>query len=165
MANHAVPVVVNNVVLCGASRWESRCERCASRCVPLWAMLRQWLYITICYTKPVVLNHCELCWASGCETLWVKLRYCCESLWVMLSQWLWIIVCYAEPDVWESWCVMLSQWLWIIVLCWAGCLGINMCYSEPVVGNHGVNPMPVGVNHDAFCWASGCESLWVTMCQ
>ena len=38
----------------------------------------------------------------------------------------------------ESWWVMLSQWLWIMV-----------CYSEPVVVNHGV-----------LCWASGCESWW-----
>ena len=38
----------------------------------------------------------------------------------------------------ESWWVMLSQWLWIMV-----------CYSEPVVVNHGV-----------LCWACGCESWW-----
>jgi hypothetical protein len=33
---------------------------------------------------------------------------------------------------------MMSQWLWMMV-----------CYSEPVVVNHGV-----------LCWASGCEAWW-----
>ena len=26
-------------------------------------------------------------------------------------------------------------------------MGIMVCYAEPVVGNHGVNDVPVGVNH------------------
>jgi hypothetical protein len=138
MENHAVPVVVNNVVLCGASRWESRCERCASRCVPLWAMLRQWLWITMCYTEPMVLNHCELCWASGCETLWVMLRY-----------WLWIIVSNAEPVVVNH-----------CVLCWAGCVGIMVCYAKPVVVNQCVMLSRVCGNQCVLFWASGWESRW-----
>ena len=48
-------------------------------------------------------------------------------------------------------CVLLSQWLWIMV-----------CYTEPVVVNHGV-----------LFWAIGCESygvlclnqrLWIMVC-
>jgi hypothetical protein len=30
-------------------------------------------------------------------------------------------------------------------------VGIKVCYSEPVVGNHGVNAMSVGVNYDELC--------------
>jgi hypothetical protein len=45
------------------------------------------------------------------------------------------------------------------------CVEIMVCYSEPVVGNHGVNAVPVGVNHCELCGASGCESLSVIMCQ
>ena len=38
-------------------------------------------------------------------------------------------LCYVDPGVWESWCFILSQ------------LG----------GNHGVNAVPVGVNHGELC--------------
>jgi hypothetical protein len=38
---------------------------------------------------------------------------------------------------------MQSQWLWIMV-----------CFTEPVVVNHGV-----------YCWASNCESWWVLLWQ
>jgi hypothetical protein len=36
-----------------------------------------------------------------------------------------------------------NRWLWIMV-----------CYAEPVVVNHGL-----------LCWASGCKSLYVILCQ
>ena len=161
---NAVPVGVNHVVLFWASRSESRSERYASRCESCWTLLRQWLWITVCYGEPVVVNHCELCWASGCETLWAMLRqllwitvcyaepvvvnHCelcwssgCETLWVILSEWLWIILCYAEPGGWESWCAMLRQWLCSIVWYWAGYVGIMMCYVDPV-----------GLNYGVLCW-------------
>jgi hypothetical protein len=35
---------------------------------------------------------------------------------------------------------------------------IMLCYSEPVVGNHDVDTVPVGVNHVELGWTSGCES-------
>jgi hypothetical protein len=154
MGFSAEPVVVNNGGLCCVSFCESCCAIpshwveitvwiCASGCESWWAMLRQWLWIMVRYAESVVV-----------------------PLWAMLRQWLWITMCYAEVlVVWESWCVMLSQWLWIIVLCWAVCVGIKVCYSEPVVGNHGVNAMSVGVNSDELCWTSGCETLCVIMCQ
>ena len=164
VVNHdanAVPVGVNHDVLFWASRWESRCERCGSRCESWWVMLSEWLWITVCSAEPIVVNHCEWYLDIGCE-----------SLWVMLSQWVWIIVLYAEPGVLESWCVMLSQWVWIIVLYWAGCVGIMVCYTEPVTGNHDVNAVPVGVNHAVFFCASRCEPwrvmqrqlLWIMLC-
>jgi hypothetical protein len=42
----SVPVGVDHAVLYCASRWESRCEHCASRCESWWVMLSQWLWIT-----------------------------------------------------------------------------------------------------------------------
>jgi hypothetical protein len=39
-----------------------------------------------------------------------------------------------------------------------------VCYDEPVVGNHGVNAVPVGVIHGELRRASGCESLCAIMC-
>jgi hypothetical protein len=118
------------------------------------------LWIMVCYAVSVVVNHGELCSASGRE-----------SWWAMLSQWLWNIVSYAELSVWESWCAMLSQWLWISMLCWTRCVEIMVCYSEPVVGNHGVNAVPVVMNHCLLFCASRCEPwrcilrqwLWIIM--
>jgi hypothetical protein len=47
---------------------------------------------------------------------------------------------------------MLSQWsVNHCVLCRAGCVGIMVCYAELVVVNHGVNAVPVGVNHGELC--------------
>ena len=46
------------------------------------------------------------------------------------------------------------EWLWIMV-----------CYTEPVVINHGVLYWAVVVNHGVYCWASDCESWWVLLCQ
>ena len=40
----------------------------------------------------------------------------------------------------ESWRIMLCQWLLIM-----------LCYVEPVVVNHDVNVVPVGVNHVVLC--------------
>jgi hypothetical protein len=51
------------------------------------------------------------------------------------------------------------------VLCWAGCVGIMVCYAKPVDGNHGVNSVPVGVNYGKLCWAGGYESLCGILCQ
>jgi hypothetical protein len=103
-------------------------------------MIRQWLWIMVCYAESVVVNHDVLYWDSGCEWWWA-----------MLSQWLLIMMCYTEPvgvirgvlccaKGCESWRVILNQWLWIM-----------MCYAEPVVVNHGV-----------LYWASGCQS-WCAM--
>ena len=47
--SYAEPVVVNHIVLCGASSCESWC-----------AILNQWLGIMVCYAEPVVVNHGEL---------------------------------------------------------------------------------------------------------
>ena len=128
-----------------------------------WAMLSQLLWITMCYVEPLVVNHCVFCWASYCEPLWF-----------ILSQWLWTIVSYAEPVVvnhgvlcWaidcESLWVLLSQWLWNIVsyaesvvlddglLSWAsGCETLWVIMSS-VCRNHGLNAVPVGVNHGQLC--------------
>ena len=30
-------------------------------------------------------------------------------------------------------------------------MGIMVCFAEQVVGNHGVNAVPVGVNHGELC--------------
>jgi hypothetical protein len=141
---NAVPVGVNHAVLYWASRWEWRCERCASRCESWWVMLlSQWLWITMCYAEPIVVKHCEWYLDIGCE-----------SLWGMLSQWLWIIMFYAEPVCWnhgvlcrasdsESLCVMLSR----------------------VCGNHGVLCWASGWESRCEFCASGCESLCVFLCQ
>jgi hypothetical protein len=43
------PVVMNQVVLCWASRWESRIERCAGGCELYCAMLSQSFWIAVCY--------------------------------------------------------------------------------------------------------------------
>jgi hypothetical protein len=124
------------------------------------------LWIMVCYDVPVVVNHGELCSASGCE-----------SWWAMLRQWLWSILSYDELSMWESYCVVLSQWLWIIVLCWTGCVGIMVCYSELVVLIHGevcwasgwwimvCYVIPVVVNHGESCSTSGCESWCVILCK
>ena len=182
MANHAVPTDVNHVVLCWASHWESRIERCASGCESCamlsqsfgitmwtcasgceswWTMLIEWLWIMLCYAVSVVVNHGELCSASGCE-----------SCWAMVNQWLWNI---AEPKVdkhgvlywvigFESFSVMLRQWLWIMVryadtvVCESWCAElyqwwwIIVSYAQPVV-----------VNHGELCWANGCETLSVML--
>ena len=155
IVSYADTVVFNDGELC----WASGCDS-------LWAMLSQLLRITVCSSEPLVVNHYVLGWASSCETLWV-----------MMSQWLWNIVSYAELSVWESYCVVLSQWLWIIVLCWTGCVGIMVYYSEPVVLNHGeicwasglwimvCYVIPVVVNHGESCSTSGCESWCVILCK
>ena len=62
-----------------------------------------------------------------------------ESCYIMLNQSLGI----------KMW--MLCQWVWIM-----------LCYSELFVGNHDVNALPVGVNHDELRWTSGYES-WCAM--
>ena len=65
----------------------------------------------------------------------------------------------------ETVCAMLSQWLWIMLY-----------YADPVDGNHGVNAVPVGVNHVVLFWASRsesrsaryankCESWWTLLSQ
>ena len=36
-------------------------------------------------------------------------------------------------------------------------MGIMVCYAEPVVGNHGVNAVPVGVHHSVVFCANRCE--------
>ena len=65
-----------------------------------------------------------------------------------------IMVSYAVP-------VVLNH----CVLCCAGSVGIMVCYDDQVVGNHGVNAVPVGVIHGELRRASGCESLCAIMCQ
>ena len=94
----------------------------------------------------------------------------------MLSMWLRITMCYFVPaDIkygelcegsgCEAVCAMLSQWLWIMLY-----------YADPVDGNHGVNAVPVGVNHVVLFWASRsdsrseryasrCESCWTLLSQ
>jgi hypothetical protein len=155
MESYAQPVVVNHVELC----WVSGCE----------TLLSQKLISMVYYTESLVLNRFQLCWDNGCESWWGMLIQwfvnhgvlsCTssgESSWAMLSQWLWNIVSYAELSVCESWCAMLSQWLWISMLCWTRCVEIMVCYSEPVVGNHGVNAVPVVMNHCLLFCASRCE--------
>ena len=49
MVNYAEPVVLNHVVLCGASGFES-----------LSVMLSRWLRIIMCYAEPVVVNNGKL---------------------------------------------------------------------------------------------------------
>jgi hypothetical protein len=44
-------------------------------------------------------------------------------------------------------------------------VGIIVCNDEPVVGNHGVNDVPVVVTHGELRRTSGCESLCAIMCQ
>jgi hypothetical protein len=155
---------------------------CASKCDSWWAMLNHRLCTIVSYTESIGVNHSVLCWASGCQTLWAMLSSLCrnhsvlcwtsgcESWCVILLTYVWTMVRYAEPEVdnysvlyWASSCesfwVTLKQWLWIM------CVGIMVCYSEPVVGNHGVNIVPVCVNHDELCGASGWDSLCVIICQ
>jgi hypothetical protein len=153
MAKNVVPMDVNHVVLCWASRCDSRCERCASGCETRCAMLSQlWNIVKDTF--------------FGCESLWVMLSQwlgfivfyaepgVSESWCVMLSQWLWIIVCYAGPGVWESGCVMLSQWLGITMWMLCQWVWITQCFS-----------VPVGVNHGELCGGSCCESGCVILCQ
>jgi hypothetical protein len=45
------------------------------------------------------------------------------------------------------------------------CVRIMVCYAELVVGNHGVNAVPLGVNHGVLRIASGCESLCAMLNQ
>jgi hypothetical protein len=140
----------------------NHCEFCCdSDCETLWAMLSQWLWITVCYIDSLIVNHCEFCWASGCEPLW-------DSHWISTnhhdshplsqhnSQWfittgavwytlivnIWFSITHHGSHLFAQ-NNMLSQWLWKIV-----------SYAEPVVVNHGV-----------FCWAIGCEPLWVILSQ
>ena len=105
-------------------------------------MLIQWLWFVVMCAEPVV----------------------CESWCAMLYQWWWIMENYAQP-VLVNHGVMLSQWLWISVLCWTMCVEIMVCYSEPVVGNHCVNAVPVVVNHCLLYCASRCDSWWVLLSQ
>ena len=103
VGNHdvnAMPLGVNHVVLFWASRWESRCERFASRCESLWIMMSQWLWNIVSYTKPVVVNHCVLCW-DECVGIMVcyaesVIVYHCVLCWAGC---VWIMVCYADPVV------------------------------------------------------------------
>jgi hypothetical protein len=132
-------------------------------------MLNKWLLIMVCNAEQVVVSHGELCSESGCE-----------SSCVMLSQWLWVMVSYAEPVVvnhglvccakgCELWRVILSQWLFIM-----------MCIAEQVIVNHGEFYCSSGVlywvsgfelccgllvNNGGLYRASGCESLFVMLCQ
>jgi len=57
MVNYANPVIVNHYVLFCACRFE-----------PLRVILRQWLFIMLCYSVPVCVTHSELCQTSGCES-------------------------------------------------------------------------------------------------
>jgi hypothetical protein len=163
MASHAVPVVVNHIVLCLANG----CE--------LWRiMLCQWVLIMLCYSKPqqVVRNHDanavpvgvnqgEFCWDS-----------CCESRFTMLSQWLWIIVNYAELVVvkhcelyWasgcESYCAMLSRvhGNYGVLCCASGCVSLRVILSWVCVIMVSYAE-PVGVNHYVICWV-GCAGIMV----
>ena len=162
----------------------------ASGCESWWAMLRQWVWIMVCYAEPVVMSHGVLWWARGCES------WC-----VILSQWLWIMVWYGEPvivnytvlclwimtsnteplavnhgllccasgcELWwfifcqvcEWWCAMISQWVWIM-----------LCYTDwCVMLSHGLWIMvshdeTVAVNRRVLCLASGCVSWCVMLSQ
>jgi hypothetical protein len=138
----------------------------------------------VCNAEQVVVSHGELCWASGCESWCVMLR---QWLWIMvcyaepvgvkhgviLSQWLLIMDCYTVAKVvnngvlyWASgcklWCVILSKWMWIMV-----------SFTVPVVVNNDLSCWvsdceiccTILVNHGALCWAIGCESWFVMLCQ
>jgi hypothetical protein len=154
MANHVVPVVMNHVVLCWASRLG----------ITNWTLCL-WVLIMLCYAEPVAVNHCELCWASGCETLCAIPRY-----------WLWIILSYAEPVV-VNHCVKCWAGYVGIMVCYAGSVVVNHSVNDVPVGvNHCAMQsqwlwitlcyvVPVGVNHGELCGGSGCESCCVVMCQ
>ena len=123
------PVVVNHGMLC----WVSCCELCFA----------------------ILVNHVELFWASGCKSCFVMR---CQWLWVMVSYavpGVWIMVCFAKPSDCESWRALLSK---VVVnhdmLYWAQWLRIMVCYSEPVVVNHGLS-----------CWASGFEWRFAMLSQ
>ena len=111
-------------------------------------MLRQWLWIMVCYTEPVVVNHGGLCRASGCKSWCVLLSYC-----------LWVMVSYAEPKVNYGVYCRASNYAEAVVanhvvLCWnSGCQ--SLCYPEQVVVNR-------DVSHGVLFWASGCE-WWCAM--
>jgi hypothetical protein len=139
-------------------------------------MLRQWLWIMVCYSEPVVVNHGVLYGAIGCES------WC-----VILSQWLLVMMCIAEPvsvnhglfcwlRIIHHYSQTLAQnntpWFTTTVSAlhtmthnhsdqYSTAWFTTTCYTEPVVVNHGV-----------LCGASGCESwcfirshwLWIMVC-
>jgi hypothetical protein len=177
MANHVVPVVMNHAVLCWASRWDSRIERCASGCDILYVLCliydqyncKYWIYVYLYVVWHWLIKKCnwieiESCCAMLSQSLWITVFYAepvvvnhcelcwasgCETLWVIRKYWLWIIVSYAEPVVVNH-----------CVLCWAGYVGIIVCYAGPVVGNHDVNAVQVGVNQCVML----SQWLWITLC-
>ena len=152
----------------------------------MWAIVRS--------AQADVDNHSVLYWARGCESLWDMLIRGCESFWGVLSQLFVNHDTLCCTSVGESWRVMLRQWLWIMVsyaelvvvkyceLCRDQCVGIIVCYAEPVGVNHCASfwdsgceswhamiskyvgimvcySEPMAVNDDVLCWTSGCKSL------
>jgi hypothetical protein len=148
MVCYAVPAGVNPVVVF-----------CASGCESWWAILSQWLWIMLCYADPVIVKHDVLCWSIRWNHGVICWASGCESWWVMMSQWLCIIDVFHWANGCASWRAKLSQWLWIkecycespwlMLMYW---WWIMVCYSVPVIVNHGV----------LFC-GIGCESWWVML--
>jgi hypothetical protein len=144
------------------SSWTSGCES-------WWVLLSQWMWVIVCNAVTAVVNHGVLCWGSGCE-----------SMWALLGQWVWVMVCNDEPvgvnyvcstihtminshwyskthldskslpQQYTSWLTTTGSVVNYAVLC----LSIMVSYIEPVTVNHGL-----------LCYASGCESWWVMLCQ
>jgi hypothetical protein len=179
---YAEPMVVNH----GLLSWASGCESC---CVMLsqWLWITMCYSKPVVMNHGVLFwaSGCESCCVVLSQWLWITvimLSQGFESWCVILNQWLfhnhWFGIAHhdSQPLVQHNhrdsqplaqnnttWftttgltiahhdSVMLSQWLWI-----------TMCYSKPVVMNHGV-----------LFWASGCESccvvlsqwLWITLAQ
>jgi hypothetical protein len=138
--------------------WESRCERCASRCESWWVMLSQWLWITVCYAEPIVVKHFEWFLDIGCESFMIHIHW--HSIIRHVSQSL-----AKHCTTWFT--TTGTSWLAIIHNHW---LSIAQHDSQPLaqdnsVGKHDVNAVPVGVNHGGLCWASGCESRCAMLSQ
>jgi hypothetical protein len=135
------------------------CRLCLSYGVSCRAVGYEWY-------ESVVVNYGAFCWTSGLES------WC-----VMLSQWLWFMVHWLNITHYDSQPLAQHNSTWLTTTCSAlhtinhnhllsithhvsQRLWIMVCYSEPVVVNHGV-----------LCWASGCESwcallnqlLWYNM--
>jgi hypothetical protein len=169
---HVVPVVVNNIVLCWASRWESRIERCASGCESL------------CYAEPVVVNHSVLCCASRCEPWrvmrrqWLHnmihnhchnmIRHDSQPLAKHSTTWFTTTGTGRLAIIYNHWRSIAEhdsqpQWLLIIVsyaesevvnggvLCWASYCEALWAMLSSVCMNHCVNAVPVDINHGEVC--------------
>ena len=125
----AVPVVVNHGVLC-----------CVSGCELCCAMLRQWLWIMVCYAEP---NSCESCCVI-LSRLCLRYGVLCRAIgykWYEPVVVNYGVLCWTSGC--ESWCAMATKWLWIMV-----------CNAEQVVASH-----------SELCWASDCESWCVMLSQ